>query len=155
MLKKKLALALLFLLTIPALLYAQASGAQLNGTGANGQVLMRDSTSGAGWSWQSGFQLNTQAGVATQSASTCGTSPTIVGTNSVGSIVLGAGPTLPCQIVFSQNFTNAPKCAINPEILTTGTTTIRATSVLVSGFVITSSAALVATDKVSWICIGV
>lgn len=152
--RKKLAALVLLLALIPAILYAQASGAQLNGTGVYGNVLMRDTGSGSGWSWQTAFTINT-IGAPTQSASTCGTTPTIVGTNSVGSIVLGAGPTLPCQLVFSQNFATAPKCVLNPEILATGTTTVRATSVLVSGFVITSTAALVATDKVSWTCIGV
>lgn len=154
MTKKRVGWGILGLLLVCALAYPQASGAQLNGTGSYGNVLMRDTGAGAGWSWQTAFTLNT-AGAPTQSASTCGTSPTIVGTASAGSIVLGAGPTLPCQLVFAQNFATAPKCAINPEILATGTTTVRATSVLVSGFVITSTAALVATDKVSWICVGV
>jgi hypothetical protein len=154
MTKKRLGWGVLALFLVAAMAFPQASGAQLNGTGVYGNVLMRDTTAGAGWSWQSAFTLNT-AGAPTQSASTCGTTPTIVGTNSVGSIVLGAGPTLPCQLVFSQNFLTAPKCALNPEVLTTATTTVRATSVLVSGFVITSTAALVATDKVSWICVGV
>lgn len=154
MTKRRIGWAVLSLFLVAALCYPQASGAQLNGTGAYGNVLMRDTGAGAGWSWQSAFTLNT-AGAPTQSASTCGTTPTIVGTASAGSIVLGAGPTLPCQLVFSQLFATAPKCALNPEILTTGTTTVRATSVTTGGFVITTTAALVATDKVSWICVGV
>lgn len=88
----------------------------------------------------------------TQSATTCGTGPTIVGNNRRGSVTLGTGPTLPCTIVFNGTWTNAPTCYLNPDVLTTATTTVRATGVSTTQFVITSTAALVATDKVSWLC---
>lgn len=152
--RKKLAVLALLVLSIPAILYAQASGAQLNGTGANGNVLMRDTASGAGWSWQTAYNLNTQGGVPTGSASTCGTTPTITGNNSLGSVTLTAGLTLPCTIVFSQAWPTAPKCFVNPEVLTTATTTARATGITTAQFVITTTAALVATDKVSWHCLS-
>ena len=90
----------------------------------------------------------------TQSGTTCGTAPTISGNNSNGAIALGSAPGLPCQIVFNGNFPTAPHCYLNPEILTTGTTTVRATSLLTTGFVITSSAALVQADKITWWCVG-
>jgi hypothetical protein len=90
----------------------------------------------------------------TQSGTTCGTGPTIAGNNTNGSITLGTTPGLPCTIVFNGTWTNAPRCYLNPEILTTGTTTVRATSITTTGFVITSTAALVATDKVSWFCVS-
>jgi hypothetical protein len=90
----------------------------------------------------------------TQSGTTCGTGPTIAGNNTNGSIILGTTPGLPCAIVFNGTWTNAPRCYLNPEILTTGTTTVRATSITTTGFVITSTAALVATDKVSWFCVS-
>lgn len=91
----------------------------------------------------------------TQSAATCGGAGfTITGDNSNGSVILGAAPTLPCAIVFNGTQTSAPHCYLTPEILTTGTTTVRPTSITTTGFVITSTAALVATDKVTWFCVG-
>lgn len=86
----------------------------------------------------------------TQSASTCGTGPTITGNNTKGCVTLGTGPTLPCTIVFNGTLTAAPAVFLNPEVLTTATTTVRATGITTSQFVITSSASLVATDKVCW-----
>jgi len=88
----------------------------------------------------------------TQSGTTCGTGPTIVGNNSSGSVTLGTSPGLPCTIVFSGTWTSAPRCWLNPDILTTATTTVRATGITTGQFVITTSAALVATDKISWHC---
>lgn len=88
----------------------------------------------------------------TQSGTTCGTGPTIAGNNTSGSVILGSSPGLPCTIVFNGTWTSAPKCYLNPEVLTTGTTTVRATGITTGQFVITSTAALVATDKVSWFC---
>lgn len=92
----------------------------------------------------------------TQSAATCGGAGfTITGDNTNGSVVLGAAPTLPCAIVFNGTWsTSAPHCYLSPEILTTATTTVRPTTVTTTGFVITSTAALVATDKVTWLCMG-
>lgn len=90
----------------------------------------------------------------TQSGTTCGTAPTIAGNNSLGSVTLGAAPGLPCTIVFNGTWTNAPKCFLNAEVLTTASTTVRATGITTTQFVITSTAALVATDKVSWHCLS-
>lgn len=88
----------------------------------------------------------------TQSGTTCGTGPTLSGNNTLGSVTLGTTPGLPCTIVFNGTWTNAPKCFLDPEVLTTGTTTVRATGISTTQFVITTTAALVATDKVSWLC---
>jgi hypothetical protein len=90
----------------------------------------------------------------TQSGTTCGTGPTLAGNNSLGSVTLGTTPGLPCTIVFNGTWTNAPKCFLDAEVLATGTTTVRATGVTTTQFVITSTAALVATDKVSWHCVS-
>lgn len=88
----------------------------------------------------------------TQSGTTCGTGPTISGNNTNGSVTLGTTPGLPCTIVFNGTWTSAPHCVLNPEVLTTATTTVRATGISTTQFVITSTAALVATDKVTWFC---
>ena len=68
----------------------------------------------------------------------------------MGCVTLGSAPGLPCTIVFNGTRASAPRVMLNPEVLTTGTTTVRATSITTTGFVITSTAALVATDKVCW-----
>lgn len=88
----------------------------------------------------------------TQSGTTCGTGPTIAGSNRSGSITLGAAPGLPCTIVFNGTWGQTPRCWLSPEVLATATTTVRPTSITTTGFIITSTAALVATDKVSWLC---
>ena len=86
------------------------------------------------------------------SGATCGTAPTITGNNTLGSVTLGAAPGLPCTILFNGTWTNTPRCFLNPGVLATASTTVRATGITTSQFVITSTAALVATDKVSWLC---
>lgn len=90
----------------------------------------------------------------TQSGTTCGTGPTLTGDNTNGSVALGSAPGLPCTIVFNGTWAAAPHCSLNPEILTTGTTTVRATSITTTGFVITSTASLVQADKVTWFCVS-
>jgi hypothetical protein len=90
----------------------------------------------------------------TQSGTTCGTGPTITGNNTLGSVTLGTTPGLPCTIVFNGTWNQAPRCFLNADVLTTATTTVRATGMSTSQFVITSSAALVATDRISWWCVA-
>lgn len=98
--------------------------------------------------------LRVKDGTSPTSTNCGGAGLTITGNNSNGSVVLGAAPPLPCAIVFNGTWTSAPHCYLNPEVLTTGTTTVRATTPTTTGFVITSTAALVATDKVTWWCVG-
>lgn len=110
-------------------------------------VLSLGSTSAAG-----GLRILSGA-IPTQSGTTCGTGPTITGNNTLGSVALGTAPGLPCTIVFSgAGWSAAPHCMLNPLVLTTGTTTVRATGISTTQFVITSTAALVAADKVEWLC---
>jgi len=90
----------------------------------------------------------------TASGTTCGTAPTITGNNTNGAVTLGSTPSPPCIIVFNGTWTTAPHCHLNPEVLTTGTTTVRATGITTTQFTITTTAALVATDKVTWWCVG-
>lgn len=118
----------------------------VGGDGALDLTLQRGGTSGA---------LRILSGTTpTQSGTTCGTGPTITGNNSLGSVTLGTAPGLPCTIVFNGTWTNAPKCFLDAEVLATATTTVRATGITTTQFVITSTAALVATDKVSWLCVS-
>lgn len=82
-------------------------------------------------------------------ASGCGTSPTIAGTDVAGRITIGATPGT-CVITFAKAFTtNAPSCVVNNQ---TSAVTNRATSVGTSSFTI--SGTLTASDVIAWHCIG-
>jgi hypothetical protein len=83
----------------------------------------------------------------------CGTGASYAGNNTNGSVTIGTTPGT-CVITFNGTWTNAPNVYLNPTILTTGTTTCRATGITTTAFTITCTAALVATDKVSWLAIG-
>lgn len=151
---------------------ANVISATIGGTGRmeiqNGTTAL---TSGGSYSWNSstiGTAVDLELGrsgapgsfriyagtTPTQSGTTCGTGPTIAGNNTNGAVTLGTTPGLPCTIVFNGTWTNAPRCYLNPEVLTTASTTVRATTITTTGFIITSTAALVATDKVSWFCVS-
>jgi hypothetical protein len=82
-------------------------------------------------------------------ASGCGTSPTIAGTDVAGRITIGTTPGT-CVITFAKAFTtNAPACVVNNQ---TSAVTNRATSVGTSSFTI--SGTLTASDVIAWTCLG-
>lgn len=86
----------------------------------------------------------------TPTGTNCGAGATFTGNNSCGSVTLGAAPGTPV-ITFNGTWTNAPRVFLNEEILATATTTTRATSIGTTSFTITSTAALAAGDKISWL----
>lgn len=84
-------------------------------------------------------QFRTSGTVAT--IGTCGTAPSISGTNQAGTFTVGGGVTTACTISFSVTLANAPNaCDISPANSTaaaTGTTGAYVSSITTSAFVVT------------------
>jgi hypothetical protein len=57
----------------------------------------------------------TGAGVAVAAVSSCGGSPSIVGSDAAGRVTLGTGSPASCQIVFGTSWTNPPVCHFTNE----------------------------------------
>lgn len=81
--------------------------------------------------------------------SACGTTPSIVGTDTNGKVTVGTGVTTSCTLTFGTAFTNAPACTVSGD--NTAVTYIATTST--TALTITSSADM-ASDVVSYICMG-
>lgn len=88
--------------------------------------------------------------------SSCGTAPTIVGTDSSGRITIGTGTPAACTLTFARAFASAPNCYFNDET-TAGKTNAGTTYTVVpttTAVVVTFQAATVNGDKVGYLCIG-
>lgn len=81
-------------------------------------------------------------------AGSCGTSPTIVGTDVAGKVTTGTGSPTSCTITFATTWTNAPACMVTNE-----TTPNLARAVSTTTTVILSGT-LVAGDVLAYICFG-
>jgi len=81
-------------------------------------------------------------------AGSCGTSPTIVGTDVAGKVTTGTGSPTSCTITFATAWTNAPACMVTNE-----TTPNLARAVSTTTTVILSGT-LVAGDVLAYICFG-
>lgn len=80
--------------------------------------------------------------------SSCGTSPSIVGTDTAGKVTIGSAPGTSCLLTFATAYTNAPACSTSDEttaILTRGTSTT--TTLTISGV-------FVGGDVVAYNCFG-
>jgi len=83
--------------------------------------------------------------------SSCGTTPSVTGSDSAGKITIGTGTVTSCTVTFSGAYaTNAPACTVSGD--NTAVTYIATTSTTV--LTITSSADM-ATDVVSYQCTGI
>jgi hypothetical protein len=82
--------------------------------------------------------------------SSCGTTPSIIGSDMAGKVTIGSGVTTSCTVTFAKAYTtNAPACTIagdNSAVTYAATTTTDALT-------ITSSADM-ASDVISYICVG-
>lgn len=88
--------------------------------------------------------------------STCGTAPTIVGTDSAGEITIGTATPAACTLTFSRAWTRAPACYFN-DSTTVGKTNAGTTYKVeptTTTVVVTFQAATVNGDKVQYLCIG-
>lgn len=81
--------------------------------------------------------------------SSCGTGPSIVGTDANGKVTVGTGVTTSCTSTFATAYTNAPACTVSGD--NTAVTYIATTSTTV--LTITSSADM-ASDVIGYICMG-
>jgi len=84
-------------------------------------------------------------------ASSCGTSPSITGSDAAGKLTIGTGATTSCTVTFANAFTtNAPACVIAGDNNAIGYAATTSTTVLT----ITSSGDM-ASDVISYICLGI
>lgn len=91
--------------------------------------------------------------IATGSAptlSTCGTSPTITGTDSGGTVTTGTGATA-CTVTFSAAFPNGAACVASPTHTSVGHVIISASSSTAFTFVGSSSTD---TKTIHYVCVG-
>ena len=82
--------------------------------------------------------------------SSCGSSPTITGSDSNGKVTIGTGATQSCTVTFDSTFTAAPACVIAGDNNGIGYAATTSATVLT----ITSSADM-ASDVISYICMGI
>jgi hypothetical protein len=75
------------------------------------------------------------------SLSSCGTSPTIVGTDTAGRAVEGSAAT-GCTISFARTWANAPKCVVTPESGLTFSYSVSTTAITITNIGALSSTAL-------------
>lgn len=82
--------------------------------------------------------------------SSCGTGPTITGSDQAGKVTTGSGGTVQsCTLTFSSAFTAAPACVANDE---TGIVAVRATSTTTTLVIDCAVAGCLETEVVSYIC---
>lgn len=81
--------------------------------------------------------------------SSCGTTPTITGSDMAGKVVIGSGIISSCTITFNASWTNAPACVANNE---TAILLVRAVSTQTT--VVLSVATTFQSDTVSYMCLG-
>ncbi|MEK7383754.1 MAG: hypothetical protein AAB262_10790, partial [Elusimicrobiota bacterium] len=81
--------------------------------------------------------------------SSCGTTPTIAGTDNAGKVTIGSGVTTSCTATFNKTWNLAPACTVSGD--NTAVTYIGTTSTTV---LIIASSADMASDVVSYICLG-
>lgn len=79
----------------------------------------------------------------------CGTSPSIVGTDTAGEVTLGTGTPTGCTITFNVAYVAAPYC-----VVTWQATPLASQSYTISNTAITLTQTATSSDKVDYICIG-
>lgn len=81
--------------------------------------------------------------------SACGTTPSIAGSDIGGKVTIGSGVTTSCTVTFSAAWANAPACTIAGD----NTAVTYAATTVTTALTITSSADM-ASDVISYICVG-
>jgi len=84
--------------------------------------------------------------------SSCGTAPTVVGTDSAGVITIGTGTPSACTVTFARAYVNAPACFFVNQTTITSTPGKVATTTTTALW--TLGAATANGDKVSYMCVG-
>ena len=127
------------------------------GTGAGGKILFKTAPAGG-----SGSSQNTQVTALTIDANShlitggsvptiggsCGTSPSIVGTDHAGKVTSGSVAPSSCTVTFNKSFSNAPACiAVNETTSNLLKTTSTTTTVVLAG-------TMVAGDVLAYVCSG-
>jgi len=79
----------------------------------------------------------------------CGSSPSIAGTDAAGTITAGTGSPTSCTVTFNVAFANAPACTANAQTTTTSLNVATTTTTA-----IISSVTLTAGEKINYICVG-
>lgn len=79
----------------------------------------------------------------------CGTTPSVVGTDTAAKVTIGTSPGSKCTVTFNAAFTNAPICIANNE---TSANLVRAANISTTAVELTGT--LTAADKINVICMG-
>lgn len=142
--------------TIGDMLYASAAGVVSKLTAvAVGQTLVSAGT-GTAPVWSDiprlGKQLRTYQATVPTCSTNCGTSPSVVGTDSAGLITLGSTPSNDYVLVFNATWGAAPICVAQQQ--TTGANYVTKSVSTTTTLTITGAAGPTAADKVKYICIG-
>lgn len=99
-----------------------------------------------------GKQLRTYQATVPTCSTNCGTSPSVVGTDSAGLITLGSTPSNDYVLVFNATWEAAPVCVAQQQ--TTGANYVTKSVSTTTTLTITGAAGPTAADKVKYICIG-
>ena len=87
-------------------------------------------------------------GTAPAVAGSCGSGPTIVGTDVAGKVTTGTGSPTSCTVTFATTWTNAPACMVTNETTANLARAVSTTTTVVL------SGTFVAGDVLSYICLG-
>lgn len=113
--------------------------------GTSGYVWKSKDTSGSG-KWAPGQTL--QGG--TPSVTACGTSPSVSGTDSVGTITVGTGVFTSCTLTFAATWSSTPKCFVNYQ----GAVAVVRATPTTTAVVVDVVSAFAAGSKLDYYCVN-
>lgn len=137
--------------TAPAGNFAIASAN--NGSGASGSLTFAPGTSSSGVQGQVklGGHIISNAIATSPGVSSCGTSPSISGTDTAGAVTVGTGGVATsCTLTFGQAWSSTPHCIVNYQGAITVVSAVPTTTTVV----FSSTAPFVAGSLVDYICVG-
>ncbi len=101
------------------------------------------------WTAQATFGAHVALIGTAPALSSCGTSPTIVGSDSAGEVTTGTGTPTSCVITFATAYTAAPVCIMRDR---TATSTLTSYAISTTAITVTSTAA--SSQKLDYVCFG-
>ncbi len=101
------------------------------------------------WSAQATFSAHVALTGASPTISSCGTSPSVTGSDSAGEVTTGTGSPTACTITFATAYAAQPICIIRDR---TATANLISYALSTTAIVVTNSAA--SSQKLTYICFG-
>lgn len=101
------------------------------------------------WSAQTTFGAHVALNGAPPAVTSCGTSPTIIGSDSAAEVTTGTGSPTACTITFSAAYVSQPICIVRDRTVAANVTSY---TVSTTAIVVTNTAA--SSQKIGYVCFG-